>query len=96
MFDIFSFFCRLLGRESSLNICQIDFDIRRTFRHHVMFRERYSPSQTDLFQILMAHSVYNTQVSRYFDPQVAWIFPKFYEKYHYKHPPNHKTSSQVS
>ena len=27
-----------------------------------MFRERYSPSQTDLFSILTAHSVYNHQV----------------------------------
>jgi len=53
---------RSLGRQTSPHIQQIDLDVRRTFRRHVMFRERYCPSQTDLFTILTAHSVYNRQV----------------------------------
>ena len=43
-------------------MAQIDLDIRRTFRRHVMFRERYSPGQADLFSVLSACSVYNKQV----------------------------------
>ena len=50
-----------MGRDSP-DIVQIDLDIRRTFRRHVMFRERYSPGQTDLFSVLSAYSVYNKQV----------------------------------
>ena len=50
-----------MGRDSP-DIVQIDLDIRRTFRRHVMYRERYSPGQTDLFSVLSAYSVYNKQV----------------------------------
>ena len=54
---------RDLGSQSP-HVRQIDLDIRRTFRRHVMFRERYSPSQVDLFSVLTAHSVYNKQVNK--------------------------------
>ena len=53
---------KLLGRKTSPDLHQIDLDVRRTFRRHVMFRERFSPSQKELFTVLVAHSVYNKQV----------------------------------
>ena len=53
---------KLLGRKTSPDLHQIDLDVRRTFQRHVMFRERFSPSQKELFTVLVAHSVYNKQV----------------------------------
>ena len=32
---------RDLGRQSSPDIKQIDLDVLRTFRNHIMYRERY-------------------------------------------------------
>ena len=60
---------KLLGRKTSPDLHQIDLDVRRTFRRHVMFRERFSPSQKELFTVLVAHSVYNKQVG----VNVNWI-----------------------
>ena len=34
----------------------------RTYRDHVMFRERYNSRQQDLFHVLAAYSMFNTEV----------------------------------
>ncbi|XP_063801138.1 USP6 N-terminal-like protein [Pseudophryne corroboree] len=47
----------------STEIKQIDLDVNRTFRNHIMFRERYGVKQRALFDVLSAYSVYNTEVS---------------------------------
>ncbi|XP_029438519.1 uncharacterized protein LOC115079276 isoform X2 [Rhinatrema bivittatum] len=47
----------------STEIKQIDLDINRTFRNHIMFRDRYGVKQQALFDVLSAYSVYNTEVS---------------------------------
>ena len=41
---------------------QIDLDVNRTYRDHIMFRERYNPRQQALFHVLAAYSVYNTEI----------------------------------
>lgn len=47
----------------SAEIKQIDLDINRTFRDHVMFMDRFGVKQQALFSVLSAYSVYNTEVS---------------------------------
>nr|XP_033784442.1 uncharacterized protein LOC117352238 isoform X2 [Geotrypetes seraphini] len=47
----------------STEIKQIDLDINRTFRNHIMFRDRYGVKQQALFDVLSAYSVYNMEVS---------------------------------
>ncbi|KAI9315977.1 rab-GTPase-TBC domain-containing protein [Dichotomocladium elegans] len=47
---------------SSRHRRQIDLDIRRTMRNHIMFCERYGIGQQDMFHILSAFSVYDEQV----------------------------------
>ncbi|KAF7649994.1 hypothetical protein LDENG_00133070 [Lucifuga dentata] len=42
---------------------QIDLDVNRTFRNHVMFTHRFGVKQQSLFRVLSAYSVYNTEVS---------------------------------
>ncbi|XP_072235904.1 USP6 N-terminal-like protein isoform X2 [Leuresthes tenuis] len=51
------------ARLSSSEIKQIDLDINRTFRNHVMFMDRFGVKQQSLFHVLSAYSVYNTEVS---------------------------------
>ncbi|XP_076466925.1 USP6 N-terminal-like protein [Babylonia areolata] len=50
------------ARLQSTFIHQIDLDVNRTFRNHIMFRERYGVKQQALFHVLAAYSVYNTEV----------------------------------
>ncbi|KAL2088561.1 hypothetical protein ACEWY4_015460 [Coilia grayii] len=47
----------------SAEIKQIDLDINRTFRNHIMFMDRFGVKQQSLFNVLAAYSVYNTEVS---------------------------------
>ncbi|XP_072527688.1 USP6 N-terminal-like protein [Salminus brasiliensis] len=47
----------------STEIKQIDLDVNRTFRNHIMFRDRFGVKQKSLFHVLTAYSVYNTEVS---------------------------------
>ncbi|XP_007885777.1 uncharacterized protein LOC103174934 isoform X2 [Callorhinchus milii] len=47
----------------STEIKQIDLDVNRTFRNHIMFRDRFGVKQQALFHVLAAYSVYNTEVS---------------------------------
>ncbi|KAM9377884.1 uncharacterized protein KZ484_010174 isoform 2-T2 [Pholidichthys leucotaenia] len=51
------------ARNFSTEIKQIDLDINRTFRNHIMFMERFGVKQQALFHVLAAYSVYNTEVS---------------------------------
>nr|XP_060632497.1 USP6 N-terminal-like protein isoform X2 [Anolis sagrei ordinatus] len=50
------------ARGSSPDIRQIDLDVNRTYRDHIMFRDRYGVKQQSLFHVLAAYSVYNTEV----------------------------------
>ncbi|XP_066509605.1 USP6 N-terminal-like protein isoform X2 [Hoplias malabaricus] len=47
----------------STEIKQIDLDVLRTFRNHIMFKDRLGVKQQSLFHVLTAYSVYNTEVS---------------------------------
>ncbi|XP_054626155.1 USP6 N-terminal-like protein isoform X2 [Dunckerocampus dactyliophorus] len=47
----------------SSEVKQIDLDINRTFRNHIMFMDRFGVKQQSLFNILSAYSAYNTEVS---------------------------------
>uniref|UniRef100_A0A673AU49 Si:ch211-288d18.1 n=1 Tax=Sphaeramia orbicularis TaxID=375764 RepID=A0A673AU49_9TELE len=51
------------ARLYSSEIKQIDLDINRTFRKHIMFMDRFGVKQQSLFHVLSAYSVYNTEVS---------------------------------
>lgn len=46
----------------SPDIRQIDLDVNRTYRDHIMFRERYNSKQQELFNVLGAYSVYNLEI----------------------------------
>ncbi|NXA04939.1 US6NL protein, partial [Sapayoa aenigma] len=50
------------ARGSSSFIRQIDLDVNRTYRDHIMFRDRYGVKQQSLFHVLAAYSIYNTEV----------------------------------
>ncbi|XP_017274532.1 USP6 N-terminal-like protein [Kryptolebias marmoratus] len=54
---------KLQARNYSTEIKQIDLDVNRTFRNHIMFMDRFGVKQQALFHILAAYSVYNTEVS---------------------------------
>ncbi|XP_064369267.1 USP6 N-terminal-like protein isoform X2 [Dromaius novaehollandiae] len=51
------------AKSFSSELKQIDLDVNRTFRNHIMFRDRYGVKQQALFHVLSAYSVYNTEVS---------------------------------
>ncbi|KAI5100622.1 USP6 N-terminal-like protein [Silurus meridionalis] len=51
------------AKNFSTEIKQIDLDVNRTFRNHVMFMDRFGVKQQALFHVLAAYSVYNTEVS---------------------------------
>ncbi|KAG9352446.1 hypothetical protein JZ751_020860 [Albula glossodonta] len=51
------------ARNYSSEIKQIDLDVNRTFRNHIMFMDRFGIKQQALFHVLAAYSVYNTEVS---------------------------------
>ncbi|NWI81170.1 US6NL protein, partial [Dryoscopus gambensis] len=50
------------ARGLSPDIRQIDLDVNRTYRDHIMFRDRYGVKQQSLFHVLAAYSIYNTEV----------------------------------
>ncbi|KAL1006977.1 hypothetical protein UPYG_G00080090 [Umbra pygmaea] len=54
---------KIQARMYSQDIKQIDLDVNRTFRNHIMFMDRLGVKQQSLFHILSAYSVYNTEVS---------------------------------
>lgn len=49
----------------SKDVRQIDLDVNRTYRNHIMFRERYNTKQQMLFRVLVAYSVYNTVITKF-------------------------------
>ncbi|CAH1251264.1 USP6NL [Branchiostoma lanceolatum] len=53
---------RVAARLSSPDVRQIDLDVNRTYRNHIMFRDRYGVKQQALFHVLSAYSIYNTEV----------------------------------
>ncbi|TRY95421.1 hypothetical protein DNTS_031677 [Danionella cerebrum] len=53
---------KLRARGLSTDVRQIDLDVNRTYRNHIMFMHRYDVKQQDLFHVLTAYSVYNTEV----------------------------------
>lgn len=50
------------ARGLSPDIRQIDLDVNRTYRDHIMFMHRYDVKQQALFHVLTAYSLYNTEV----------------------------------
>lgn len=50
------------GLKHSEDVRQIDLDVNRTYRDHIMFKQRYSTKQCMLFKILVAYSVYNSEI----------------------------------
>ncbi|KAL4659327.1 USP6 N-terminal-like protein isoform X1 [Arapaima gigas] len=53
---------KLRARGLSPDIRQIDLDVNRTYRDHIMFMHRYDVKQQALFHVLTAYSMYNTEV----------------------------------
>ncbi|XP_045064799.1 USP6 N-terminal-like protein isoform X1 [Coregonus clupeaformis] len=53
---------KLRARGLSPDIRQIDLDVNRTYRDHIMFMHRYDVKQQALFHVLTAYSIYNTEV----------------------------------
>ncbi|XP_030635286.1 USP6 N-terminal-like protein [Chanos chanos] len=53
---------KMRARSLSPDIRQIDLDVNRTYRDHIMFMHRYDVKQQDLFHVLTAYSMYNTEV----------------------------------
>ncbi|KAN0007027.1 hypothetical protein ACTFIU_005221 [Dictyostelium citrinum] len=54
-------FEQLLERDSEF-VKQIDLDIDRTYRNHIIFRERFNSGQQALFNVLKAYSIYDSEV----------------------------------
>ncbi|GAB0097178.1 USP6 N-terminal-like protein [Sergentomyia squamirostris] len=50
------------ARLYSTEVRQIDSDVNRQFREHLIYRERYSVKQRSLFNVLTAYSMYNSEV----------------------------------
>jgi len=50
------------GLLHSTDVRQIDLDVNRTFRNNLMFKDRYDIKQQELFRILVAYSVYNSEI----------------------------------
>ncbi|XP_071389330.1 USP6 N-terminal-like protein [Centroberyx affinis] len=53
---------KVRARGLSPDIRQIDLDVNRTYRDHIMFMHRYDVKQQALFHVLTAYSMYNTEV----------------------------------
>ncbi|XP_036800618.1 USP6 N-terminal-like protein isoform X1 [Oncorhynchus mykiss] len=53
---------KLRARGLSPDVRQIDLDVNRTYRDHIMFMTRYDVKQQALFHVLTAYSMYNTEV----------------------------------
>lgn len=51
-----------LARLHSTEARQIDSDVNRQFRENIFFRERYNLKQQQMFNVLVAYSMYNSEV----------------------------------
>lgn len=52
-----------VARQHGTEVRQIDSDVNRQFRDNIFFRDRYNLKQRQLFNVLVAYSVYNSEVS---------------------------------
>ena len=52
-----------LARSWGTEVRQIDSDVNRQFREHEFFQKRYDTKQQSLFNVLVAYSMYNSEVS---------------------------------
>lgn len=55
-----------LARKYSTDARQIDSDVNRQFREHIIYRERYGIKQQSLYNVLTAYAMYNSEVNRVF------------------------------
>lgn len=53
----------ILARRHGTEVRQIDSDVNRQFRENICFRDRYNLKQRQLFNVLVAYSMYNSEVS---------------------------------
>ncbi|CAF0798358.1 unnamed protein product [Brachionus calyciflorus] len=53
---------KTFARKYSLELRQIDLDINRTFRNNYAYKKRYCQRQKQLYNVLAAYSVYNTEI----------------------------------
>lgn len=51
------------ARKWSTDVRQIDSDVNRQFRDNIVYRDRYSIKQKEMFNILTAYGMYNMEVS---------------------------------
>uniref|UniRef100_A0A1Y1KQ89 USP6 N-terminal-like protein n=1 Tax=Photinus pyralis TaxID=7054 RepID=A0A1Y1KQ89_PHOPY len=51
-----------LARLHSTDARQIDSDVNRQFREHIIYRERYGIKQQSLYNVLTAYAMYNSEV----------------------------------
>ncbi|KAK4877243.1 hypothetical protein RN001_009749 [Aquatica leii] len=51
-----------LARLYSTDARQIDSDVNRQFREHIIYRERYGIKQQSLYNVLTAYAMYNSEV----------------------------------
>jgi USP6 N-terminal-like protein len=52
----------IIARRHGTEVRQIDSDVNRQFRENTSFRERYNVKQKQLFNVLVAYSMYNSEV----------------------------------
>ncbi|XP_036197104.1 USP6 N-terminal-like protein isoform X3 [Myotis myotis] len=73
---------KLRARGCSPDIRQIDLDVNRTFRDHIMFRDRYGVKQQSLFHVLAAYSIYNTDSQEIYTSfyTMKWFFQCFLDR----------------
>ena len=53
---------KFLARKYSVDLRQIDLDINRTFRDNLAYKKRYCQRQVQLYNVLAAYSIYNTEI----------------------------------
>ncbi|XP_062852940.1 USP6 N-terminal-like protein isoform X2 [Trichomycterus rosablanca] len=53
---------KVRAKGLSPDVRQIDLDVNRTYRDHIMFMRRYDVKQQALFHVLTAYSMYNKEV----------------------------------
>lgn len=52
----------IIARRHGTEARQIDSDVNRQFRENIFFRERYNLKQKQMFNVLVAYSMYNSEV----------------------------------
>ncbi|XP_043092740.1 USP6 N-terminal-like protein isoform X5 [Puntigrus tetrazona] len=73
---------KIRARGLSPDVRQIDLDVNRTYRDHIMFMHRYDVKQQDLFHVLTAYSVYNTDNQEVYTSlyTMKWFFQCFLDR----------------